>query len=107
MDRYDIIAAITAKLEKAKDKTIILDINDDEDCVYLFNGDTEEQAGEMFRIVGFTIPTINGANYGGAVIVDCDGDANWSLHELTDYELGLIWAILTNFSFKTLCQSFT
>jgi hypothetical protein len=91
MDRYDIIAAITAKTNECSNKKLFVDNNDEESYVALYDGDTESEEGEMFRVLGFENVTYDNGGTICGVIVDDNLGGSWSLYELSDYELNLLW----------------
>ena len=82
MNKQEIIAAISEQLDKENGYIAIDDDND----VYLFDGDTEEQEGECFRIEALSKDK-------GQVFVEMDYDLNdkWLLNDLSEYELNIIY----------------
>jgi len=91
-DKQELIDAIIEKLSNTEDECIILD---DDKEVYLFNGDTEEQLGECFRIEGLSMTHLMGQTQ-AYVWVDTDESntcprEGWLLDDCTEYELQLIY----------------
>lgn len=95
--KQEIIYAISEKLSQAENEHIVLDEDKE---VYLFNGDTEEQLGECFRIEFLSQTHLMGQTQ---VYVWVDTDENnpnpregWLLDDCTEYELNLIYNTFFN-----------
>jgi hypothetical protein len=90
--KQELIDAISEKLSQAEDEKIVLDEDKE---VYLFNGDTEKQLGECFRIECLSQTHLLGETQ---VYVWVDTDESnpnpregWLLNDCTEYELNLIY----------------
>lgn len=90
--KQELIDAISEKLSQAENEQIVLDEDKD---VYLFNGDTERQLGECFRIEFLSQTHLMGQTQ---VYVWVDTDESnkypregWLLDDCTEYELQLIY----------------
>lgn len=79
--RDDIIDKLTDKL---KDNDGHIDMSDKE--VMLFDGDTEKQTGEAFKVLGITLDE----DYGIAIDIDCHENDVWDAEDLSIYELELL-----------------
>ena len=91
-NKLKLIDAISEKLSQAENEQIVLDEDKE---VYLFNGDTEEQLGECFRIEYLSQTHLLGQTQ---VYVWVDTDESnqypregWLLDDCTEYELQLIY----------------
>lgn len=90
--KQELIHSISEKLSQAENEQIVLDEDKE---VYLFNGDTEEQLGECFRIEFLSQTHLMGQTQ---VYVWVDTDESnpnpregWLLDDCTEYELRLIY----------------
>ena len=95
--KQELIDAISEKLSQAENEQIVLD---DDKEVYLFNGDTEKQLGECFRIEYLSQTHLLGETQ---VYVWVDTDKSnqnpregWLLNDCTEYELNLIYDTFFN-----------
>jgi len=90
--KQEIIDAISEKLSQAENEQIMLDEDKE---VYLFNGDTEEQLGECFRIEFLSQTHLMGQRqvYVWVDIVESNPypREGWLLDDCTEYELNLIY----------------
>jgi len=91
--KQELIDAISEKLSQAEDEKIVLD---DDKEVYLFNGNTEKQLGECFRIECLYQTHLVGQTQ---VYVGVDADEyneGWLLDDCSQYELNLIYNTFFN-----------
>ena len=95
--KQELIDAISEKLSQAENEQIVLD---DDKEVYLFNGDTEKQLGECFRIEYLSQTHLLGETQ---VYVWVDTDESnqnpregWLLDDCSQYELNLIYNTFFN-----------
>lgn len=95
--KQELIDAISEKLSQAENERIVLDEDKE---VYLFNGDTEKQLGECFRIEYLSQTHLMGQTQ---VYVWVDTDERviepregWLLDDCTEYELNLIYNTFFN-----------
>lgn len=89
--RENYIDEIYDRLSKAENETIVLDEDKE---VYLFDGDTEEQLGECFRIEALSMRHERGTQI--FVWVDTDESVKepregWLIDDCSDYEIELIY----------------
>lgn len=95
--KQELIDAISEKLSQAEDEKIVLDEDKE---VYLFNGDTENELGECFRIEYLSQTHLMGQTQ---VYVWVDTDESnpcpregWLLDDCSQYELNLIYNTFFN-----------
>lgn len=95
--KQELIDAISEKLSQAEDEQIVLDEDKE---VYLFNGDTENELGECFRIEYLSQTHLMGQTQ---VYVWVDTDESnqnpregWLLDDCSQYELNLIYNTFFN-----------
>lgn len=79
--RDDIIDKLTDKLEENDGH---IDMSDKE--VMLFDGDTEQQSGEAFKVLGITLDE----DYDIAIDMDCRENDVWYVDDLDAYEIRLL-----------------
>ena len=94
-DKEELIDAISEKLSNTEDECVILDDVDYDKEVYLFNGDTEEQLGECFRIEALSQTHLMGQTQVYVWVDTEESNPNpregWLLDDCTKYELQLIY----------------
>lgn len=88
--KQELIDAISEKLSQAEGEKIVLDEDTE---VYLFNGDTENESGECFRIEYLYQTHLMGQTQ---VYVFMDSDEDWLLDDCSQYELNLIYNTFFN-----------
>jgi hypothetical protein len=83
MNKQELIDAISEKLSQIENEQIVLDEDNE---VYLFDDDTEEELGECFLIEALS-------KQGDKVVVhmDCDYCDEWMLEDCSEYELNIIY----------------